>query len=153
MAPHSIQVPPEPGVTTAPSDSCVVRPLDKLIALLRKYVVMTEPQYLVTALWIVHTHGVLCFDQTPYLTVTSPERQCGKSRLLELLELLVPRPWATIMPSEATLYRRIAKETPTLLLDEADAVFAPGNENRYEGLRAILNAGHRRGATVTRCTN
>jgi hypothetical protein len=40
---------------------------------------------------------------------------------------------------------------PTLLLDEVDAIFAPKTADRHEGLRAILNAGHRHGATVPRC--
>jgi hypothetical protein len=129
------------------------RYLTKLLAVIERYVVMTDAQRLVVALWIVHSHAVEHFEQTPYLTVTSPQRQCGKSRLLELLELLVPRPWATIMPSEAIVYRKIEAVMPTLLLDEVDAIFAPKTADRHEGLRAILNAGHRRGATVDRAAN
>jgi hypothetical protein len=140
---------PEP--TTSPG--VPTRPLAKLQALIGKYLVMTPQQCLVVALWIVHTHCVQHFEQTPYLTVTSPQRQCGKSRLLELMELLVPQPWSTIMPSEAVLYRKIDAETPTLLLDEVDAIFAPKTADRYEAIRAVLNAGHRRGATVSRATN
>ena len=122
-----------------------------LLELLERYVVMTAEQRLVVALWIIHTHLIEALDQTPYLTVTSPVRQCGKSRLLELLELLVPRPWPAVTPSEAVVYRTVHARMPTLLLDEVDAIFAPKNADRYEGLRAILNAGHRRGATVPRC--
>jgi Protein of unknown function (DUF3631) len=130
-----------------------VRPLAKLLGLIEKYVVMSPEQRLVVALWIVHTHCVDVFEQTPYLTVTSPERQCGKSRLLELIALLVARPWVTIMPSEAVLFRRIDQEMPTLLLDEVDAIFAAKTADRYEGLRALLNAGHRKGTTVPRAAN
>jgi hypothetical protein len=143
---------PDTGVASAPPSSGV-RPLDKLTGLLRKYVVMTEPQYLVMALWIVHTHGVEQFEQTPYVTVTSPERQCGKSRLMELTEFLVPRPWYAIMPSEAVVYRKIEAEMPTMLLDEVDAIFAPRTADRFEPLRAMLNAGFRRTATVDRAAN
>lgn len=127
------------------------RHLDKLLGAIKDYVVMSDEQRLVVALWIVHAHMVEHFEQTPYLTVTSPQRQCGKSRLLELLELLVPRSWMAITPSEAVIYRYIDSSMPTLLLDEVDAIFAPKNGDRYEGIRAILNAGHRRGATVPRC--
>jgi hypothetical protein len=130
-----------------------VRPLAKLLNLLARYVVMTDEQRLLVALWIVHTHCVQHFEQTPYLCITSPERQCGKSRLLELLDLLVARAWSSVMPSEAVLYRRITQDMPTLLLDEVDAVFTPGGGDRYEGLRACLNAGHRRGAKVPRMQN
>lgn len=117
----------------------------------RRYVVMTNEQLLVTTLWVLHTHCIQAFEQTPYLAVTSPEKQCGKSRLLETLDLLVARPWQTVLPSEAVVYRRVHQEVPTLLLDEIDTVFNPKSADRYEGLRAILNAGHRKGAKVPRC--
>jgi hypothetical protein len=127
------------------------RPLARLQNTIERYVVTTPAQRLVLALWIVHSHCVEHFEQTPYLTVTSPQRQCGKSRLLELVEQLVPRPWMTVTPSEAVIYRTIDAVMPTLLLDEVDAIFSPKTADRYEGLRAILNAGHRRGAKVPRC--
>lgn len=127
------------------------RPLEKLLGVIERYVVMTPEQRLVVALWIVHAHCVEQFEQTPYLAITSPEKQCGKSRLLELLEQLVPRPWMTVTPSEAVIYRTIEAATPTLLLDEVDTIFSPRTADRYEGLRAVLNAGHRKGAAVPRC--
>jgi hypothetical protein len=37
-----------------------------------------------------------------------------------------------------------------MLLDEADAIFGPRTAERYEGLRAILNAGNRKGTPVLR---
>jgi hypothetical protein len=37
-----------------------------------------------------------------------------------------------------------------MLLDEADAIFGPWTAERYEGLRAILNAGNRQGSPVPR---
>jgi hypothetical protein len=55
-----------------------------------------------------------------------------------------------ILPSEAVLYRKLDRDHPTLLLDEADAIFREKND-RYEGLRAMLNAGYRRGMKVPRC--
>lgn len=122
-----------------------------LMAFIRRYVVMTREQLLVTALWIIHTHCIQYVEQTPYLAVTSPEKRCGKSRLLETIELLSARSWSTIMPSEAVVYRKVHADVPTLLLDETDAIFNPRTADRYEGLRALLNNGHRRGAKVPRC--
>ena len=124
-----------------------------LVAFVRRYVVMSEDKLLVIALWIIHTHIIRAFDQTPYLVVTSPEKQCGKSRLLEVLELLVSRPWLVLEPSEAVVYRQVNAKSPTLLLDEVDAIFNPRRADKHEGLRALLNAGHRRGATVPRAMN
>jgi Protein of unknown function (DUF3631) len=127
------------------------RPMPDLQQLLEDYVVTTDAQRLVLGLWIVHTHFVHLCEQTPYLTITSPQKQCGKSRLMELLDLLVPRAWSCVLPSEAVVYRYIDATMPTLLLDEVDAIFNPKTAERHEGLRAILNAGHRSTATVPRC--
>jgi hypothetical protein len=112
---------------------------------------MSREQLMVSALWIVHTHCLEYVEQTPYLAVTSPERRCGKSRLLELIEMLSANAWPTVLPSEAVVYRKVNADMPTLLLDEVDAIFNPRSADRYEGLRALLNAGHRRGAKVPRC--
>lgn len=123
-----------------------------LTAFIRQYVVANEAQLLVVALWVIHTHCASRFvEQTPYLAVTSPEPKCGKSRLLETLELLVARPWMAVLPSEAVVYRSVDSRMPTLLLDEVDTIFNPRTADRHEGLRALINAGHRRGAKVPRC--
>lgn len=121
-----------------------------LTEFIRSYVVMSEAQTLTVALWAIHTHCFSAFQQTPYLAVTSPEKQCGKSRLLEVVSLLVHEPWPTAIPSEAVLYRKIDMSSPTLLLDEVDTIANLRND-KYEGHRAILNAGHRNGILVPRC--
>ncbi len=90
------------------------------------------------------------FESTPYLAITSPEKRSGKSRLLEVLQRLTARPWFTVLPSEAVVFRKIQKDAPTLLLDDLDAIYGK-KAREHEGLRAILNAGSRRGTTVPRC--
>lgn len=112
---------------------------------------MDNAQHQVVALWVLHTYCIEFVHQTPYLAITSPEKQCGKSRLLECLDVLTPRPWVTVLPSEAVMFRNIHLNVPTLLLDETDTIFNPKTADRYEGHRALLNAGHRRGARVARC--
>jgi hypothetical protein len=101
--------------------------LDALVELIRDYMVVTAPQASVVALWIAHTHAVEAFETTAFLAITSPEKQWGKTRLLDVLELVVARPWRAIMPSEAVVYRKIADVQPTLMLDETDAVFDESN--------------------------
>jgi hypothetical protein len=122
-----------------------------LITFIRRYVVLSPAQLLVTSLWVVHSHAVDAAESSPYLAVTSPEPGCGKTRYLEVLEMVVARPWLAVTPSEAVVYRRIEALVPTLLMDEVDAVFSPKVAERHEGLRALLNSGNRRGATVPRC--
>jgi len=122
-----------------------------LVTFIRSYVVMTEAQVLVVALWTIHTHCFDAFQQTPYMLVTSPDPRCGKSRLLEVVHQLVWEPWEQIIPSEAVLYRKIDASRPTCLLDEIDTIFNPKTGDKYEGHRAALNAGHREGSRVARC--
>jgi hypothetical protein len=90
------------------------------------------------------------FDACPYLAITSPAPRCGKTRLLECLELIVSSPRRASNISEAAFFRTIEKFQPTLMLDEAETL--SGKSERAEYLRQILNAGNRRGALVTRCT-
>jgi Protein of unknown function (DUF3631) len=124
--------------------------LGEIAALLRRFVVMSAPQARVVALWAVHTHLIASCEATPYLAVTSPEKRSGKTRLLEVLELVVARPWLTGRTTAAVLPRKIDADHPTLLLDESDAAFG-GDKEYAEALRGVLNTGHRRGGRATVC--
>jgi Protein of unknown function (DUF3631) len=118
--------------------------LDSIETYLRRYVVMSDEQAGVMSLWNAHTHAFDASDYTPYIFVTSAERESGKSRLKEACELLVANPVPTSNVSPAALFR-IAGESPlpTFLVDEADEIFTPKSE-RCE-LRGLLNAGFHRG--------
>src|SRR5215211_677724 len=133
----------------AAAESCVAL-LGEIAALLRRFVVMTDPQTRVVAVWAVHTYLLGACDATPYLAITSAEKRSGKTRLLEVLELLVARPWFTGRTTAAVLPRKIDADSPTLLLDESDAAFA-GDKEYAEALRGVLNTGHRRGGRATVC--
>jgi hypothetical protein len=94
------------------------------------------------------------WDSTPRIAFLSPEPASGKSRALEATELLVPNPICTVNVSPAYLFRKIADqdERPTILFDEIDTVFGTRKSaEANEDVRALLNAGHRRGAVVGRC--
>lgn len=121
-------------------------------AFLRRYVAFaSEHEAVAIALWIAHAHMVEAFDVSPILTVTSAEMRSGKTRVLDCLELLVPRAVRLVIPSEAVVYTILARRPrPTLLLDEADALFGTRLAERYEGIRAVLNSGNRRGTPVLR---
>jgi hypothetical protein len=136
---------------TTPKHSAHLKSLlDELLVYVRAYMVTTPAQAHAIALWIAHTHTLDAFEATPFLAVTSPLKRCGKSRLFDVLELVVAKPWRAVMPTEAVLFRKIDKATPTLLLDETDAIFNAKNGNT-EPLRALLNAGNRKGTSVPRC--
>jgi hypothetical protein len=122
--------------------------LDEVRVFLRRYVVLSDAQLAAVALWVAHTHAFAAAETTPYLEICSAEKESGKTRLLETLELVVARPWLTGRMSISALARRIDAEQPTLLLDESDALFA--SDRAYvQDLRGILNSGFRRGGSHT----
>jgi hypothetical protein len=134
-----------PARTVAGSDV-----LDRVATFVQRFVSLSKAQGTVIALWIAHTHAVAASYTTPYLSVTSAEKQCGKTRLLEVMSLLAANPWFTGSVSKAALVRKLDAEKPTLLLDESDAAF--GRDKEYsEALRAVLNSGHSREGVASMC--
>lgn len=124
--------------------------LEAVVRFIRRFVILTEDQAVACALWVLHAHAAEAAETTPYLCITSPERRCGKSRLMEVLQRLAPRPWYTVRPSEAVLFRKLTTGA-TLFLDEYDTIFSAAAKDSTEGIRATLNAGFVRGAVVSRC--
>jgi hypothetical protein len=131
-----------------PAEMAVV--LDSIVGFVRRFVSVSLPQAQVIALWAAHTHVLDAFDATPYLSITSAEKQSGKTRLLEVLELIVAKPWLTGRVTAAVLTRKTDAVQPTILLDECDAAFA-GEKEYAEALRGVLNTGHRRGGKASCC--
>lgn len=103
-------------------------------------------------LWATLTHAIDCFYTAPRLALLSPEPSAGKTRVLEILNLLIPNPMFSFGASAATIYRSLAERQISLLFDEVDTIWSNrGNDDSHEDLRALLNAGYKRGATVPRC--
>lgn len=138
--------------TTTKSRSKTTKPapsiLDEISTFVRRFVAFPEDHYAdVLALWILHTH---CFDgsyATPYIYVNSAEPQSGKSRVLEVTQLLVRNPLQGANVTESTMFRIMADTQPTLFIDEVDTIF-DGSKN--EGLRGVLNSGYKTGNFVWR---
>jgi putative DNA primase/helicase len=110
------------------------------------YIFLPEHEKLAIALWGIASYAFDAFFIFPRLRLKSATKGCGKSTLLDILECLVNKP---LIPSNATgpsLFRTIAAERPTILLDEADR-FVPKNDD----LISIINAGHKKNGTVLRC--
>jgi hypothetical protein len=116
----------------------------------RRFVVLSDDQGCATALWTAHTHAIEAAVVTAYLLVTSPEKRSGKTRLLEVLNLLAANTWLTGGTTKAALVRKVDRDAPTLLLDESDAAFN-GDKEYSEALRGVLNNGFSRGKPFTTC--
>jgi hypothetical protein len=126
--------------------------LDDVHGFVRAYVAFpSEAASVAVTLWAAHTHLVAAFESTPRLALLSPEKQCGKTRVLELLELLCAGSERLSDASPSYMFRRIGAGDVTVMLDEADAIWKRGKaDEAAEALRSIVNAGHRKGAFVGR---
>jgi putative DNA primase/helicase len=120
--------------------------LNELASVAGAYVVLPEGAADALALWIVHTYAVGAASISPRLCLTSPEKGCGKTTALDVLNALTFRPLPASNISPAAVYRTVEKYRPTLLIDEADTFVRDNPE-----LRGILNSGHARNGNVVRC--
>lgn len=130
-----------PAVESWPQPVDGAELLTDLVAVIRRYVVLSEPEALAVALWAVMTWLTDDLDCLPILRVLSPTKGCGKTTLLDVVGELVCRPLPVSGISSAALFRVIEQAGPTLLLDEADTFLKESEDHRQ-----ILNAGHTRTA-------
>lgn len=126
--------------------------LDELHAALLRYVVFpTVDAGHAVALWVAATHAQPAWEHAPRLAVISPEKRCGKSRLLDIVEATAQRALVTVNISPAALVRCVSDEDPpTLCIDEADTVFGAKSADNHEDLRGLINSGHQRGRPYIR---
>lgn len=114
---------------------------------IRRHIVLPDFGVEAIALWILHAHAHDAAAISPLLAFESPEKRCGKTTAMSVVQELVPKALATSNITPASLFRTVEKYKPTLLIDEADT-FLQNNEE----LRGILNSGHnRRSAHTIRC--
>jgi len=126
---------------------------DAIHATITRFVVLPDEAAVAWALWVLHCHA---FDAsegfTPYMHITSPTRESGKSTLIDVVEKLVPEPLRADSASAAALYRVVdvgrgigepKGRPPMQFLDELDAVFNGGasKSESSEAMRGVLNSG------------
>jgi hypothetical protein len=130
--------------------------LDEVAAFIRRYVVLRPEQLVAVTLWIAHCHAIKAFYTTGRLLLRSPEPECGKSLLFDVMETLVPPdPILDVSISPAALYRSLDENNPpVVMLDEIDKTIGRSGSAESESLSllvAVVNGGYRRGRTVRRC--
>lgn len=120
--------------------------LADLTRIIAAYVHLPDGSATAISLWVVAAHAFDDFQHAPRLNVTAATRGCGKTLLLDVLGTLCPRALRIENLTQAVLFRIIAKELPTLLIDECDRHLRDNAE-----LIGLLNAGFTRGGVVPRC--
>jgi len=135
------------GVEPYPAPVDGTKLLDELKATFERYLVLPPHVPEAIALWVIHTWTIDACDISPYLALISPERRCGKTTVLKLLNRLTRRAALASNITPAALFRYIEAKYPTLLIDEFDAALKDNDE-----MRGILNSGHsREAAFCIRC--
>lgn len=121
--------------------------LYELVEEIERYLALPDGSVEAIALWSIFTHALDAFHYSPRLFFSSPEKQCGKSTALKILQKLCWKPVLAASISPAAIYRTVEQYKPTLLLDEADTYI-----KQNEDIRNVLNSGHDRETAITiRC--
>jgi hypothetical protein len=111
-----------------------------VLGFIKKYVRVTDDEAIAAALFVMTTHAIDAFDVVPYLGITSPEPEAGKTQLIDTLGALVARPYRAEYCTPYEMAEAIDADGVTVLYDEADATL-----KGREKLRGIFNAGYKRG--------
>lgn len=139
-----------PAESASPIDGAAL--LREVEAFIRRFTVLpSEHAYVAVALWAVHTHFIAQLETTPRLACLSPEPGSGKTRVLEVLDLLCHNPLLALDLSMSAFFRIVEDTQPAILLDEVDAIFTGKSKSEStEDLRRVINNGYRIGAVVQR---
>jgi hypothetical protein len=141
------------AVRATPRPIAAAALLDGVRAELNRFVVLPSDLAAdAVVLWIAATHAQPAWAHAPRLVIRAPEKRCGKSRLLDVIEATCHDPLITVNASPAAVYRAIGSDDPpTLLVDEADTIFGTKKSaESNEDLRGLLNAGHQRNRPAIR---
>ena len=121
--------------------------LDGIAVLFKRFIIFTYNEDADTlALWALASHCYDCFTIFPRAGITSPDAECGKTTVLDILNHLVARPLRSDNITVAPAFRLVEQHHPTLLVDELDTFLKDNGE-----LNGIFNSGHKQGGHVHRC--
>ncbi|MGQ4005541.1 DUF3631 domain-containing protein [Francisellaceae bacterium CB300] len=123
---------------------CGVELANQIESLFDRYVFLPQGGSTAISLWIMGTYVFNSFRIFPNIAITSPERRCGKSSTLDIIEALSYKSLLTSNITPAAIFRLIEKYQPTLLIDEADT-FVSG---RNDDMIGIINSGHAKNRAV-----
>jgi DNA polymerase I-like protein with 3'-5' exonuclease and polymerase domains len=118
---------------------------DAVRALFRRPIFASEDDYHLLALKTFESFLIESFSCLSILRIRSPEKGCGKSTVLDTLELLVQKAFLCITATVASLFRTTTQYHPSFLIDESKE-FGKNNDD----LRAFACAAYERGRTVPR---
>ena len=125
--------------------------LTEISATLPQYVRLSKAEYDAVALGMVHLHVFDFFDIMPIVTISSPQKRSGKTRLMRLAARVAPKALFISGNTAAFLVRAIDRDHPSVFADGFDAL-TKGDPEKAEAMRAHINAlFDREGSYVGKC--
>ncbi len=130
--------------------------LEGMVGEIQRHVILGPHHPEAVALWVLHAHGIAACQYSPRLNLRSPEAECGKTTLLEIIQGFCEVRGSQIESSTtpAAYFRYVHQAStegglpPVMLLDEIDNFLDVNRTDAY----SILNSGHKlAGAWVNRC--
>ena len=132
----------------SPNNISLRLPTDDIVDLLKSHCILTSEEIDAIALWITASYLINSFRVFPKLALISPEKRCGKSTTMEVIQSVAKKGVLLSSISSAGLYRVTQQGQPCLLIDEADTFVKDGSPD----LVGIINSSHsKKGSTVIRC--
>ena len=114
--------------------------LNEISQSLKNYVIFSQPEEAdAITLWCAGTYLMDQWNIWPKLYIHSPERDCGKTTLLSVVEAIVKNGLIAANITPSSLYRIVELSQRTLCIDEADRFLGENPE-----LNGLMNAGHTR---------
>jgi hypothetical protein len=101
-------------------------PLDILVSFLPQFIDVTDDEVVAIALWILHLFFFEQFETTPRLVLASPVPGCGKTVVLECIELLGKRPLKTDGITPASIYHLIDSQLRSVQFCLTKLIIMPG---------------------------
>ena len=121
--------------------------LNEVLAQLQAHVIAPVETLHTASLWVCMTWLSDVATVLPVALITAPEKNCGKSTLLNAMAKMSKSALITSNMTSAVLFRLIDKHAPSLFIDEVDTFLRDNLE-----LGGILNSGHTKDlAYVMRC--
>jgi hypothetical protein len=127
-------------LTPYPEEVDAVDLYDEIARTIESYIVLPQGTLHPLCLWCMGTYAFDEFHIFPKLIFHSPEKRCGKSTALDVVEAISSRALFSSSISPAAVFRVIEKYHPTLVIDEADTFISGRNDE----LIGIINSGHAR---------
>jgi hypothetical protein len=123
-------------------------PIDDMVKLIKQHCVLSDVEVDAIVLWIVASYRINAYRVFSKLALISPEKRCGKSTTMEVINSLANEGLLVSNISKAALFRLTEEFQPTLLIDEADTTLKQGDAE----LTGLINSSHTKaGAKVIRC--